>query len=378
MPLTARVRLIQDVSTRYLTTNPFKTKIEVTKIQGPLPKDLIEQIDRLLDQPMQEVKEQWEKIKQANSTDSKEPTSLGSDLYCFHFTKRFKHPSIRGKLIYALTFWNPFELIDNIGQMHGFFLDPPFQIIVPKTKDQWVKDMIEEQITRGQPVTKKDVAFYKKTYKRFVDQRKWINVLWIPTWSVDGVLAIHSRISGIQSVTSTLVGTTKQLAEIIPQYHTLRDIAESQKTVEEGYQHEIHRTGDKLRTANQVISETRRETIEKDVPFIIATGFKSQPGIPMMPTPPPTKPISQKLGLEGITTDDVLNAVPIILGLFFLIGFATNPPTLTALGILGSFLFLTGLFIYLWRKKTSVHMPEKLTEKAEETKQVLEEKVRGP
>lgn len=384
MPLTATVKIVQDLPVRYLDNKPFKRKIEVTKIQGSLPSSLIKEIDQLLTNVKnKDVQEKWKKVKENSEKDDQSKETAVSELskaenslYVFHFTKRFKHPTARGRLIYALTFWNPFELIDGVGQMHGFFLDPPFQIVVPKTKDQWVKDMIDEAAAKNRPVTKRDVAFFRKTYKRFVDQRRWINVIFVPTWTVDGVLSIHSKVTGIQSVTSTLMKTKKDLAEIIPQFAVLKDIAESQAAVTEASNKEIHLLGDNLRTAKQIVEESRRLELEKGVPIIIPPGMKTFPELQPTPQVEP-KPMSQRLGLEGFSKEDMLNAIPIIFGLFLVSGFAANPTALVSVGVLGTILLISGILMYLWRKKSTVHIPEPIKEKAEQAAETVKEKVRG-
>jgi hypothetical protein len=385
MPLTATVKIVQDLPVRYLDNKPFKTKIEVTKIQGSLPSSLIKEIDQLLaNVKNKDVQEKWKKVKENSEKDPSKETveselsQAENSLYVFHFIRRFKHPTARGRLIYALTFWNPFELIDGVGQMHGFFLDPPFQIVVPKTKDQWVKDMMDESAAKGRPVTKRDVAFFRKTYKRFVDQRRWINVIFVPTWTVDGVLSIHSKVTGIQSVTSTLMKTRKDLAEIIPQFAVLRDVADSHSAVMEASEKEMHRLGDGLRTANQTIAETRRREIEKEVPIIIPPGSKEFPALVVPPQIEPKPTATERLGLEGISKEDILNAIPIVFGLFLVSGFAANPTALLGVGILGTILLISGIVLFVWRKRSSVSVPEPVKKKVEEAKATLQEHVRGP
>jgi hypothetical protein len=395
MPLTAKVKIIQDVPVRYFDSKPFSRKIEVSKIQGPLPSNLIKEIEKLLSSEniTPDVKAKWEKIQEvsSNSANAKsqgesqdsqskfaELSKAENSLYVFHFTKHFKHPTARGRLVYALTFWNPFELIDNVGQMHGFFLDPPFQIIVPKTKDEWVKDMMNEMVAKGKSVTKKDVAFFKKTYKRFVDQRKWINVIFIPTWTLDGVLSIHSRVSGIQSVTETLVKTKQEFAEVFPQFAVMKDTVDSQGAVLSATHAEIHKLGDKLRTANQAIDESRRNEIDKSVPIIIPPGSKDYPQLTPS-APVESKPTaSERLGLEGISKEDILNAIPIFFGLFLVSGFAANPIQLIGVGILGTILLISGIVLFVWRKRLAVSMPESVKKKVEEAKETMQEHVRGP
>lgn len=393
MPLTAKVKIIQDLPVRYFDSKPFSVKIEVTKIQGPFPANLIKEIEKLLSSKSvsEDIKTKWSKIREAASTatstdaqsqDSKssltELSKAENSLWVFNFTKRFKHPIARGRLVYALTFWDPFELIDNVSQMHGFFLDPPFQVIVPKTKDEWVKGMINEMVAKGKPVTKKDIAFFKKTYKRFVDQRKWINPVWIPTWTVDGVLSIHSRISGIQSVTEILMNTKEEFAEVFPQYAVMKDAMNSQKSVMKATHDEIHQLGDKLRAANQTIDESRRSEIEKTVPIIIPPGSKDYPML--TPSPPvESKPTaSERLGLEGISKEDILNAIPIVFGLFLVSGFAANPTALLGVGILGTILLISGIVLFVWRKRSAVSFPEPVKKKVEEAKETMQEHVRGP
>jgi len=388
MPLTAKVKIIQDSPVRYLDSKPFSRKIEVEKIQGPLSANLINEIEKLLasDSVSEDIKAKWQKIQSAakdvKSKHSKsslsELSKAENSLYVFYFTKRFKHPTARGRLIYAITFWNPFELIDSVGQIHGFFLDPPFQIIVPKSRDEWVRDMINEMVAKKKPITKKEIAFFKKTYKRFVDQRKWINVIFIPTWTVDGVLSIHSRVSGIQSVTESMMKTKKEFAEVFPQFEVMKDTVDSQGAVLEATHTEIHKLGDQLRTSKQAIDESRRSEIEKSVPIIIPPGSKDYPAL--APSPPvESKPTaSERLGLEGVSKEDILNAIPVLFGLFLVSGFAANPTQLIGVGILGTILLLGGIILFIWRKRSSVSVPESVKKKVEETKETMQEKVRGP
>lgn len=390
MPLTAKVRLVQDASVRYLDSKPFKTTIEVSKLQGLHP-GLIKIIDGILqydghdessmsqkpkkektdddESQLTEVKKKWKEIR----TNAEEHA-----FYAFSFRKTFTHPSVKGRQIFALSLFNPFDLIDNTGQMHGFFLDPPIGWHVPEPKKDWVKKMVKEKHAQGKPITKRDYEFFERVYSRFVDQRTWLTALWWPTWSQDGVLSIHGQVAGFQSEVTVMMHTRKEISDVVSQHPMLVDIANSSEAVEKGLTGQLHKAGAKIWDLTQQSEEAKRRVKEKSVPIIMTSGLKDMPVIPTIPSSEPGKP-TLHTAVEGLHIDTVLNLAVIALGILFIIGFATNPIVLVGLGILGGLLLIAGVGIYFWRKRFpfTEEMRQKVEEKVEEAGESVKEKVSG-
>jgi len=87
------------------------------------------------------------------------------------------------------------------------------------------------------------VKALSKQYRRAVEKRKFINLLWIPTWTRQGYMQILQQTRKVQEYAKILHHTEAELSPKLAQAEFLEKGYEAQKLTIEGFQREKSHKG---------------------------------------------------------------------------------------------------------------------------------------
>ena len=370
MSYEVKVRFVLDRECRFFRhSRPFKRKIKFWQIANVNDDpNLIRAIDKALkieDKKPEEIDKndpiinQWLKIK----GDPK------LSLYCFHFKRGFRHPMLKGKEIYAYTFFDLTDMIKRVGshnEMHGFFLDEPLSYYTPPSKEQWIMRELQKLRDRGEIKTAEDVKRYvkalSKQYRRAVEKRKFINLLWIPTWTRQGYMQILQQTRKVQEYAKILHHAEAKISPKLAMTDYLEKAYESMKQQIEDHI-ELHRKSASI-ISKQAIEIEEKERLLSELKRPVMYHPAGRPSIMYQPPPPVTGRITQAFkGIEPSTWITFMLAIGALACMILGINQYMLDPSRWGLMILGFLLLACAIVVYIFKMRTRV--PVEIKERAE-------------
>jgi len=369
MSYEVKIRFVLDRECSYFrSSKPFKRKIRFWEIHNVHDNPaLIKAIDEAFNsasldekEKMSESLKEWKRIKQSRKL----------SLYAFYFKRPFKHEILKGKEIYGITFFDLMTLIHKSGRTKeflGFFKEPPLTYYAPPSKEEWMMRKLQELRDEGRIRTAEDIRRHmralSKQYRRAVEKRKFIIMLWIPTWTTKGYMEIVQRTQNVDKLVRVWHEASSELAPKIAQAESLEKKAEALELTVESLVGEIrtsHRTTSKLvsevEEKDRLLKETRRPVVYHPA---------GRPEIAYQPPPPVTGRITQAFkGIEPSTWITFMLAIGALACMILGINQYMLDPNRWGLMILGFLLLACSIVVYLFKMRTRVPQLE-VRERAE-------------
>ena len=276
---------------------------------------------------------------------------------------------LKGKEIYAYTFFDLTDMIKRVGshnEMHGFFLDEPLSYYTPPSKEQWIMRELQKLRDQGEIKTAEDVKRYvkalSKQYRRAVEKRKFINLLWIPTWTRQGYMQILQQTRKVQEYAKILHHTEAELSPKLAQAEFLEKGYEAQKLTIEALQEESRKSH---MTISKLVTELEeKDRLLKEVRRPVVYHPAGRPSIEYQPPPPVTGRITQAFrGIEPSTWITFMLAIGALACMILGINQYMLDPSRWGLMILGFLLLACAIVVYIFKMRTK--LPVEIKEQTE-------------
>jgi len=373
------VRVVLDAPCHiFKSMKPFKKKLIFYEYKNLNDHpELVQAIDKALSFSENIPKEQLENNELLQKWVRIRENAEEISLYCFHFKRSFQHVAVRGKDIMAYTFDNPWDMIKRVGrrwEMHGYFEKPELNYYGPPPKDMWIRAMLDELVKKGKIHSREDILryerFYRKNYKRMVSKRKFVSLLWVPTWTRRGVASIKAKTKLLPELTMILSENISKSGEMYAHYQTLKKEVQSQRAIDKEMTSELHTSRDSIHRLQLLAEQSKRRERERAISVLHPPPYPYRTEAKPTPTAPSLLPQALKT-MRGWSTTDFIMGLLILFGVLSLLYgsyiYGINPENVGLLAI-GAIVLVAVMFFHMWKRRTEIPTEyfKESVEKAEE------------